>query len=56
MHSSPTKIPQDPIPTNTDPPLKPPLQHPTGLYNVNMYSTHTQQKENKKGKEITNIF
>lgn len=49
MHSSPTKIPPVPIPTNTHPP-KPPLQHPTGLYNVNMYSTHTQQKENKKRK------
>lgn len=50
MHSSPTKIPPDPIPINTDPP-KPPLQHPTGLYNVNMYSTRTLSKNKIKLKK-----
>lgn len=50
MHSSPTKIPPDPVPINTDPP-KPPLQHPTGLYNVNMYSTRTLSKNKIKLKK-----
>lgn len=62
MHSSPIKIPPDPIPNNNYPP-KPPLQHPTALYNVNMYNTHThahsaksKQGTKKYGKEITNRF
>lgn len=61
MHSSPTKIPPDPIPNNNYPP-KPPLQHPAALYNVNMYNTHTHthsaksKQEKKKEKEITNRF
>lgn len=55
MHSSPTKIPPDPIPYNNYPP-KPPLQHPTALYNVNMYNTHThahsaKSKQGTKNKE-----
>lgn len=52
-------VPQQKYPQKTCPP-RPPLQHPTGLYNVNMYSTHTlthtQQKENKKGGEINTFL
>lgn len=55
MHSSPTKIPLYPIPTDTHSP-KPPLQHPTGLYNVNMYSTHTISKKKKEKKKTKRKF